>query len=73
MPELAEKPEGLRERNKREKLVRIRAAARALFAKRGFEATTAREICERAGIGTGTLFLYVKDLSLIHISEPTRH
>ncbi len=61
MPEVAEKAEGLRERNKREKLVRIRAAARALFAKRGFEATTAREICERAGIGTGTLFLYVKD------------
>lgn len=61
MPEVAENTEGLRERNKREKLARIRAAARALFAKRGFEATTAREICERAGIGTGTLFLYVKD------------
>ncbi|HTO70531.1 MAG TPA: helix-turn-helix domain-containing protein [Myxococcota bacterium] len=52
---------GLRERNKREKLARIRSAARALFRKRGFEATTAREICERAGIGTGTLFLYVRD------------
>ena len=58
MPEVAQ---GLRERNKREKLTRIRAAARALFAKHGFEATTAREICERAGIGTGTLFLYVRD------------
>jgi AcrR family transcriptional regulator len=56
-----ENSEGLRERNKREKLLRIRNAARALFAKHGFEATTAREICERAGIGTGTLFLYVRD------------
>jgi AcrR family transcriptional regulator len=61
VPEVAEIAPGLRERNKREKLARIRAAARALFAKRGFEATTAREICERAGIGTGTLFLYVRD------------
>lgn len=61
MPQLADIPGGLRERNKAEKLSRIRAAARSLFAKRGFEATTAREICEKAGIGTGTLFLYVKD------------
>lgn len=52
---------GLRERNKREKLARITAAARALFHAKGFDATTAREICERAGIGTGTLFLYVRD------------
>jgi len=58
VPEVAQ---GLRERNKAEKLLRIRNAARALFARRGFEATTAREICERAGIGTGTLFLYVRD------------
>lgn len=58
MPEVAQ---GLREKNKRDKLRRIRNAARALFAERGFEATTAREICERAGIGTGTLFLYVRD------------
>jgi TetR/AcrR family transcriptional regulator, cholesterol catabolism regulator len=56
-----EKPEGLRERNKREKLLRIRNAARALFARQGFEATTARQICARAGIGGGTLFLYVRD------------
>jgi len=58
MPEAAI---GLRERNKREKLARITAAARELFRAKGFEATTAREICERAGIGTGTLFLYVRD------------
>jgi len=52
---------GLRERNKREKLSRITAAARELFRAQGFAETTAREICERAGIGTGTLFLYVRD------------
>jgi len=59
--EMPEPAAGLRERNKREKLARIRAAARTLFRKHGFEATTAREICERAGIGVGTLFLYVRD------------
>jgi AcrR family transcriptional regulator len=53
--------EGLRERNKREKLARIKRAARELFAKKGFEDATAREICQRARIGTGTLFLYVRD------------
>jgi AcrR family transcriptional regulator len=53
--------EGLRERNKREKLARIRKAARELFEKKGFEGATAREICRRARVGTGTLFLYVRD------------
>ena len=52
---------GLRERNKREKRSRILAAARDLFEARGFEKTTGRQICERAGVGTGTLFLYVAD------------
>ena len=52
--------EGLRARNKREKEERILAAARTLFSERGFEATTTRDIAERAGIGTGTLFLYVR-------------
>lgn len=52
--------EGLRDRNKREKQERILAAARALFSERGFEATTTRDIAERAGVGTGTVFLYVR-------------
>jgi AcrR family transcriptional regulator len=47
-----------RERNKHAKRARIVAAARALFARRGFAATTTAEIARRAGIGTGTLFLY---------------
>jgi AcrR family transcriptional regulator len=54
-------PRGLRERNKRDKQQRIINAARELFRERGFEGTTAREVCKRAQIGTGTLFLYVKD------------
>lgn len=53
--------EGLRERNKRQKFEMIRRAARELFKEKGYEATTTREIAERAGIGTGTLFLYARD------------
>jgi AcrR family transcriptional regulator len=52
---------GLRERHKRDKHRRIVAAAAGLFAERGFEGTTAREVSRRAGIGTGTLFSYVRD------------
>jgi AcrR family transcriptional regulator len=51
---------GLRERNKQEKLERIRAAALALFAEKGFGGTTTREVAERAGVATGTLFLYAR-------------
>jgi AcrR family transcriptional regulator len=53
--------EGRRERNKRDKQARILAAARELFEEHGFEETTGRQISERAGIATGTLFLYVRD------------
>lgn len=52
-------PMGLRERNKADKWRRILEAANALFATRGFEATTTAAIAEEAGIGTGTLYLYV--------------
>jgi AcrR family transcriptional regulator len=51
----------LRERHKADKLARIKAAAWELFADQGYEATTTRAICARAGIGTGTLFSYVDD------------
>src|ERR1700722_4818855 len=46
------------ERSKRDKLERIKRAARKLFGRKGFEATTTREIAAAADIGAGTLFLY---------------
>ncbi len=49
-----------REQNKAEKRGRIIAAARALFAHKGFEGTTTQEIAEAAGVAAGTLFLYAK-------------
>ncbi len=52
---------GRRELNKRDKLARIRNAARALFSEKGFEETTTREIALRAGVAIGTLFLYASD------------
>jgi AcrR family transcriptional regulator len=49
-----------REQNKAEKRGRIIAAARALFAHKGFAATTTQQIADAAGVGAGTLFLYAK-------------
>lgn len=52
---------GLRERRKEEKRRRIRAAARAIFKKQGYEAATTREIARRAEVSIGTVFLYARD------------
>lgn len=60
---------GLREVGKERRRRRIIAAARALFARSGYEATTTRAIAARAGVAAGTLFLYFpekRDL-LFHI------
>jgi AcrR family transcriptional regulator len=54
-------PVGLRERNKAEKLRRIRQAARGLFLEKGYDDTTIRELAERADVGFGTLFTYASD------------
>ncbi|WP_128819278.1 TetR/AcrR family transcriptional regulator [Streptomyces sp. S063] len=56
----ASQPVGRRERNKQQKLERITAAARELFAERGVDEVTTQQIADRADIGTGTLFLYAK-------------
>ena len=57
---LASQPVGRRERNKQQKLDRITAAARELFAERGVDEVTTQEIADQADIGAGTLFLYAK-------------
>lgn len=51
----------LRERNKKDKFLRIRAASRKLFTENGFELTTTRQIAEEADVGLSTLFLYATD------------
>ena len=57
---VSSQPVGRRERNKQEKLDRITAAARELFAERGVDEVTTQEIADKADIGAGTLFLYAK-------------
>jgi AcrR family transcriptional regulator len=52
---------GQREKNKTEKLQRIRKAARELFVQNGFDETTTREIAIRAGVGIGTVFTYAEN------------
>jgi len=51
---------GKRERNKLDKQRRIVAAATKLFQEKGFDDTTTAEIASAAGIGAGTLYLYVE-------------
>ncbi len=68
----APRPLGLRERNKLDKLRRIKDAARRLFIAKGFDDATMREIALRAGVGLGTLFLYAenkRDLLFLIINE----
>src|SRR5262245_33594539 len=65
--------DGLRARNKLDKLRRIKDAAQSLFVAKGFDDTTMREIAVRAGVGLGTIFLYAKnkrDLLFLTINEP---
>src|SRR6185503_10345371 len=58
----AKKPAlGRREQNKLEKRERVRRAAWDLFTTKGFDATTTKDVAERADIATGTLFLYASD------------
>ncbi|WP_194722694.1 TetR/AcrR family transcriptional regulator [Noviherbaspirillum malthae] len=52
---------GLRERSKLDKRRRIKAAARAVFISKGYDAATTREIAAQADVGIGTLFNYAKE------------
>ncbi len=52
---------GRREIGKLDKRRRINEAARAAFTEFGYERANMREIAKRAGVATGTLFLYAPD------------
>lgn len=52
---------GQRERNKLDKMDRIRSAALELFLAKGYEATTTKEIAEAADVAIGTVFMYAND------------
>jgi AcrR family transcriptional regulator len=54
------RPEGLRERKRRETLVRIAKSGLRLFVKNGFEATTLEAVAAAADISARTLFYYFK-------------
>ena len=63
---------GQREKNKRDKLLRIKNAARELFILKGYDDTTTREIAIRAGVGMGTVFTYAdnkRDLLFLIANE----
>jgi AcrR family transcriptional regulator len=67
---------GRREANKRDKLARIREAAREIFTAQGYDAAMVRDIASAAGVGLGTLFLYAKnkqDLLLLIFEEHVSH
>lgn len=64
----------VRERKKAEKRDRIRIAALKLFAERGYDATTLRDVAREAHVALGTLSLYAadkRDLTLLVFNEIT--
>lgn len=61
-------PMGKREANKRKKLDKIARAAKLVFTKNGYDATTMQQIAKMAGVAVGTLFLYAankRDLAYV--------
>lgn len=66
----AEVPVGRREQQKVERERRILAAARRLFDRKGFAATSMEDVARRAGLAVGTLYNYFssKDQLLFAIS-----
>src|SRR5215510_12980938 len=69
---MARKISGLRERNKLDKLRRIKDAAAELFILKGYDETTIREVAARADVGLGTVFVYAttkRDLLFLTVNE----
>jgi AcrR family transcriptional regulator len=63
---------GVRELAKAERRRRLKEAAIAVFADKGYDAATTREIASRAGLGAATLFRYAeqkRDLLLMIIND----
>jgi AcrR family transcriptional regulator len=63
---------GLRERNRLDKLRRIKSAAAKLFISKGFDETTIREVAAQADVGLGTVFVYAttkRDLLFLTVNE----
>lgn len=52
---------GIRQKQKQRTRKEILAAAKRLFADKGYEAATMREIAARAGISVGAIFVHFKD------------
>jgi AcrR family transcriptional regulator len=50
------------------RLAHLRAAARAEFARRGYEATTIRDIAAAAGMGTGSVYRFVESKQVLLLS-----
>lgn len=75
-PKTARARLGRRERNRLDKVERIKTAAKTLFTERGFDHATTRAIAKRAHVGLGTLFNYADDkrdlVFLIFIEELDR-
>ncbi|MBB3388223.1 AcrR family transcriptional regulator [Rhizobium sp. BK275] len=66
------KRESVREKNKEDKLLRIKSAAFDLFLSKGFDDTTTREIAAAAGVGMGTVFVYAetkRDLLFLIVND----
>jgi AcrR family transcriptional regulator len=57
----AETPPTSREKRKQRRYDRIKAAARELFLKHGYEGTTLRAIAKKARVAAGTIVLYFGD------------
>lgn len=65
-------PPGRREANRQATRAAILDAARDLFKAKGYEATTVREIAERAEIGERTFYRYFEDKALLLDDEVDR-